>query len=251
MCGRFVCAADRSRIESQFDAIADEHPPLNPDFNVAPTKKVYAVVERHRANSDEAPSNERQVKVMTWGLIPFWSKDSKIASRLVNARLETAASKPSFRTAWAKRRAIIPADGYYEWLSRMPNPGAKPYKQPFYIHPSDGSELAMAGLYEIWRNPEVADDRDPDAFRWTCTILTTTATDELGQIHDRMPLLVPATRTGDWLDPHSVAPAEDILVPAAPGLLAVAPVSTQVNSVRNNGPELIDPIRLDSEPVGE
>lgn len=235
MCGRYVSAAKRSTIEHQFDAKPVDDEALAPDFNVAPTKKVYAVMNRH---------HEREIKIVRWGLIPSWAKDPKIGSRMVNARLETAAEKPSFRAAWKKRRALIPADGYYEWYTSQaePPPGKKPAKQPYYIHPRDGQLMSMAGLYEIWRDPTVADEDDPLAFRWTCTILTTNATDDLGRIHDRMPLLVAAEHMAEWLDAENPSPSPDILIPAAPGLLEAYPVSTEVNRVGNNNPHLIDPL---------
>lgn len=236
VCGRYVAAADKSVISEQFNAVPVTEKTLAPDYNVAPSKSVYAVVNRH---------DERQLRVLRWGLIPSWAKDPKIGNRMANARLETAAEKPSFRRAFAKRRAILPADGYYEWYTpdktALP-PGGKVRKQPYYIHPTDGSLMAMAALYEIWRDPSVDDENDPDAFRWTCTILTTTATDELGRIHDRMPLLVARDNFADWLDPANSAPQPGLLVPAVPGLLEAYPISTEVNSVRNNGPELLAPL---------
>lgn len=235
MCGRYVSAAKRSTIEKQFDAKPVSSYELAPDYNVAPSKKVYAIMERH---------DERELRVIKWGLIPSWAKDPKIGSRLNNARLETAAEKPSFRAAWKKRRAIIPADGYYEWYTSSVEPAAakKPPKQPYYIHPRDGQLMGMAGLYEIWRDPAIDNEDDPDAFRWTCTILTMTATDELGRIHDRMPLLVSAANAGAWLDPTNPTPSSELLVPAAPGLLDAYPVSTLVNKVSNNDASLIEPI---------
>lgn len=216
---------------------------LAPDFNVAPSKEIYAVMERR---------DQRQLRVVKWGLIPSWAKDPSIGNRMANARIESAAEKPSFRRAFAKRRAIIPADGYYEWYEPQRPEGApatgprggkiKVKKQPFYIHPADGSLLAMAGLYEIWRDKTVEDDSDPLAFRWTATILTTSSTDELGRIHDRMPLLVRPQDTAAWLDPSLEQPPADCLIPAAPGLLQAYPVSTDVNNVRNNTPQLVVPI---------
>jgi putative SOS response-associated peptidase YedK len=175
---------------------------------------------------------------MRWGLVPFWAKDPRIGSRMINARAETVADKPAFRRALAKRRCLLPADGYYEWQSR---PDAA--KQPVYISPRDGRSLAFAGLYELWRDPAVASD-DPDSWLWTTTIITTSAADELGVIHDRMPMIIDPARWADWLDPASADPADvrGLLVPAAASGLQAYPVSTQVNAVRNNGPQLIEPL---------
>jgi putative SOS response-associated peptidase YedK len=161
--------------------------------------------------------------------------------------METVAEKPSFRRAFASRRCLLPADGYYEWYpTQQLTKSGKPAKQPFFIRPKDGGVLAMAGLYEIWRDP-TRDEDDPERFRWTCTVLTTKAEDAVGHIHDRMPLMVERDRWAAWLDP-TVSSKDDLLgllVPAAPGQLEAYPVSTLVSNVRNNGPELLEPIPLD------
>ncbi len=139
---------------------------------------------------------------------------------MINARMETVAEKPAFKKAFAKRRALLPADGYFEWYGEV-----KGKKQPFFIRPADGGVLAMAGLYELWRDPSVPADADIDPWLWTVTVLTTTATDDLGRIHDRMPLLVEKQRYAEWLDPAVDDPDElrGLLVPAAPGLLDGVP----------------------------
>jgi putative SOS response-associated peptidase YedK len=156
--------------------------------------------------------------------------------------METVAEKPAFKKAFAKRRALLPADGYFEWYGEK-----KGKKQPFFITPSDGGVLAMAGLYELWRDPAVPEDSDQDPWLWTVTVLTTTATDDLGRIHDRMPLLVERQRYAEWLDPGIDEPdrLRELLVPAAPGRLTAYPVATTVNNVRNNGPELVEPLPLE------
>lgn len=222
---------------------------LVPDYNVAPTKQVYAVVERSPKEEEKATEPERQLRTVSWGLVPFWAKDPAIGNKMINARMETVHEKPAFRRAFASRRCLLPADGYYEWYATsQKNKSGKPLKQPFFIHPADGSVMAMAGLYEIWRDPTRADD-DPERFKWTCTVITTTAEDELGRIHDRMPLLVEHDRYDAWLDPTVSDPErlKELLVPAAPGRLEAYPVSTMVNSVRNNGAELLEP--LETEPA--
>jgi putative SOS response-associated peptidase YedK len=249
MCGRYASSRRPEDLAEEFEidqakvteTLVDAPAP---DFNVAPTKEVYAVVTRPPM-SEEPP--ERQLRVLRWGLVPFWAKDPAIGNRLINARMETIAEKPAFRHAFAKRRCLLPADGYYEWYpTEQRTKAGKPVKQPFFIHPSDGSVMAMAGLYEIWRDPTRADD-DPQRYRWTCTVLTTSAEDSLGHIHDRMPLLVERDRYAAWLDPERTDPdgLRELLVPAAPGRLEAYPVSTQVNNVRNNGPELVEPLPLD------
>jgi len=256
MCGRYASSRKPEDLAEEFEIDAATltetvKEPLPADFNVAPTKEVYAVVERPPSQeAPEAEAAQRQLRVLRWGLVPFWAKDPSIGNRMINARMETVDSKPAFRQAFAKRRCLIPADGFYEWYpTEQLGKNGKPLKQPFFIHPEDGSVMAMAGLYEIWRDP-TRDDDDPQRFRWTCTILTTTAEDAVGHIHDRMPLLVEPERYAAWLDPAHNDPDElkALLAPAAPGRLEVYPVSTEVNNVRNNGPQLMEALPLDEVP---
>jgi putative SOS response-associated peptidase YedK len=248
VCGRYASSRKPEDLVEEFDIRGPVAPALEPDYNVAPTKPVYAVVERPpKKDSPEPP--ERQLRVMTWGLVPSWAKDPAIGNRMINARMETVAEKPAYKRAFARRRAILPADGYFEWyVTSQRTAKGKPVKQPYFIRPRDGGVLAMAGLYEIWRDPDKADD-DPERFRWTTTVLTTSAEDELGHIHDRMPMMLPRERYDAWLDP-TLEGSEllDLLVPAAPGSLEAFPVSRLVSNVRNNGPELVEPIPLDEVP---
>jgi putative SOS response-associated peptidase YedK len=262
MCGRYASTRKRIELLEEFsvqrDMVAE---PLKPDYNVAPTKPVYAVLDRVELAAAEpvsadgvdsrddaareqsrggAPGRpaERELRVVRWGLVPFWAKDVKIGSRMINARAETVAEKPAFRRAFAKRRCLLPADGYYEWQSM---PGAA--KQPMYISRADGRSLAFAGLYELWRDPAVGRD-DEDAWLWTATVITTSAPDELGMIHDRMPMIIDRAGWADWLDPANtdIADVRALLSPAAVSGLITYPVTTEVNSVRNNGPRLIEPV---------
>ncbi len=249
MCGRYASSVDPEDLVEEFELRTADLPRLEADYNVAPTKEVYGIVERPpRKESPDGPDlpAERQARILTWGLVPSWAKDPKIGSRMINARMETVADKPAFRRAFENRRAILPADGYYEWYETDERTKAgKAKKQPFFIRPKDGSLLAMAGLYELWRDPDRAAD-DPLRWRWTCTVITTTATDDLGRIHDRMPLMLSRDRYDDWLDPtHTDRDSLlGLLVPAAPGLLEAYPVSTLVSNVANNGPELVEPLPL-------
>jgi putative SOS response-associated peptidase YedK len=255
MCGRYASARKRIELLEEFSVQRDQvAEPLKPDYNVAPTKAVYTVVDRAARQADEEAASadggvsrdattgapERELRVMRWGLVPFWAKDVKIGSRMINARAETVAEKPAFRRAFAKRRCLVPADGYYEWQQL---PGAA--KQPVYISRTDGRSLSFAGLYELWRDPAVNSD-DQDAWLWTTTIITTSAPDEIGMIHDRMPMIIDPGSWADWLDPanNDVADLKVLLTPAMVGDLTTWPVSTAVNSVRNNGPELIEPVAV-------
>ncbi|RLV51284.1 SOS response-associated peptidase [Nocardioides mangrovicus] len=256
MCGRYASTRRPEDLIEEFDVEPlpeQDTRRLEPDWNVAPTKEVYAVLERPARESDTGDDHEqqRQLRTLTWGLVPFWAKDPKIGSRMINARMETVAEKPAYRRPFERRRCVLPADGYYEWYpTSQTTKAGKPRKQPFFIRPTDAGVLAMAGLYEIWRDPEKADD-DPDRFRWTCTVLTTSAEDSLGTIHERMPLMLDPANVDAWLDPdHGVTTGDrdtllGLLTPAAPGRLEAYPVSSLVSNVRNNGPELVAPLPLD------
>jgi len=248
MCGRYASSRRPEDLIEEFEITSPKvDEALAPDYNVAPTKEVYAVMERPPSGDKTAPA-ERQLRVLRWGLIPSWAKDPAIGNRMINARMESVADKPAYKRAFASRRCLLPADGYFEWYpTEELTKAGKPRKQPFFIHPTDGGVLAMAGLYEIWKDP-TRDDDDPLQFRWTCTVLTTDAEDSLGHIHDRMPLMVSPDHWGAWLDP-TVSGRDDLLgllTPAAPGRLEAYPVSTLVSNVRNNGPELLEPLPVQS-----
>ncbi|WP_026875145.1 SOS response-associated peptidase [Jiangella gansuensis] len=239
MCGRYAVSQSADDLADEFGVDrVDVRERLQPDWNIAPSKKVYAVLTRGRKDEPEAPP-ERRLRTLKWGLVPSWAKDPSIGNKLVNARVETAAEKPAFRRAFAARRCLLPAEGFYEWRGEK-----KGEKQPFFIHPKSGS-LAMAGLYEIWRDKSRPED-DPEAFLWSVVILTTDATDDVGQIHDRMPMLVEPDGWEQWLDPGRTDADElgRLLKPAMPGILDAYPVSTEVNRVSNNGPHLLDPVEL-------
>lgn len=237
MCGRYATTQTSASLNQAFEidlvrAISE----FEPDYNVAPTKSAPLVIGRR---PDGAADVQRELLTARWGLIPSWAKDPSIGSRMINARTETVAEKPSFKAAFAKRRALVPADGYFEWYAAPLVEGQKkPAKQPFYITTKDGSVLAMAGLYEFWK------DREANEWVVSFTVLTTSAEDSLGQVHERMPLFLEPETYDAWLDPapRSAADLLDLLIPAAPGRLDAFAVSTAVNNVRNNGPELIVPL---------
>lgn len=253
MCGRYASSRSPEDIVEEFEVLDPRlERAIPPSWNVAPTDEVYAVMERvPRTDDDPDRTGDpvRQLRSLRWGLVPSWAKDEKIGSRMINARMETVAEKPAFRKAFASRRCIVPADGYFEWYdTERTNAKGKPVKQPFFITPEDGSILAMAGLYEIWRDRSVPEDA-AGAFRWTCTVITTEATDQLGRIHDRMPLIVDRDSRAAWLDPrHTVTDLSTLLTPAQQSGLTAYPVSTAVGNVANNGPELVRPLPLDGDP---
>jgi putative SOS response-associated peptidase YedK len=243
MCGRFVSARKRLELLEEFsverDRVADgPDTEPDPDYNVAPTKRVYAIMDRH--DRDDSPAG-RELRVVRWGLVPSWAKDASGGGRLINARAETVAVKPAFRRAFAKRRCILPADGYYEWQAVSEQ--GKQRKQPYYIYRQDGGALAFAGIYELWRDEALPADHER-AWLWTAAIITTQATDDVGQIHDRMPMVIAQDHWADWLDPDNSDPGQlqAAMLPAMAGGLTSHPVSTAVNFVRNNGPELIMPL---------
>lgn len=238
MCGRYATTQTSASLNQAFEIdLVNSFVELEADYNLAPTKLAPIVIGRRPEESVAPP--QRELLTARWGLIPSWAKDASIGNRMINARSETVAEKPAFKKAFARRRALVPADGYYEWYAAQPREGEKkPTKQPFYITPKDGSVLAMAGLYEFWK------DREADEWVVSYTILTTTAEDELGHVHERMPMFIEPDAYAAWLDPAPTSPEKllGLLVPAAPGRLDAFPVSTAVNNVRNNGPELIAPL---------
>lgn len=232
MCGRYVSARDDRGLIPLFDVderVGDE---LRPSWNVAPTQQVRVVLDDAREGR-----TLRLLRNARWGLIPVWAKDPRIGARMINARSETVTEKPSFRSAATKRRCVVPADGYYEWQQQGTGK-----KTPYYLHPEGEAPLAFAGLYELWPDPEIAED-DPAKWVWSCTILTRPATDALGHIHDRTPVVLPLDMVGDWLDRDTTDKARvRQLIDAVPEPhLLPREVGTAVGAVRNNSAELIEP----------
>ena len=231
MCGRFVSAAPVDDLAKYFSATLPEQM-LESNFNVAPTTEVYSV---------RADAGARAITTMRWGLVPFWAKSLKVGARMINARCETVAEKPAFRRAFSKRRCLLPADGFYEWQKIE---GQKA-KQPWFIHRVDEEPLAFAGLFEFW-HPKDDDGNEIDGadLLMSCTILTTSANKTMEPIHDRMPVMLAPGVWDDWLDPTSDPDfVSSLMVPAPESLLTMYPVSTAVNSVRNRGAELLEPVK--------
>lgn len=244
MCGRFVSSSTPDEIAAYFGAEAPGAE-LPANYNVAPTNDVYAVVA--------GPDGTRRVETFHWGLVPVWAKDLKIGQKMINARAETLAEKSAFKHAFRKYRCIVPMDGFYEWQAAPPGApltkAGKPTKQPVFIHRLDGEPLAVAGLWSAWRDKAAG----PDApWLHSCTVVTTSANATMEPVHDRMPVILPATEWSTWLDPtnHDLDELGRLLVPAPDTLLTLRPVSTAVNKVANKGPELLDPFDPDAPPEG-
>ncbi|NJQ00921.1 SOS response-associated peptidase [Streptomyces zingiberis] len=280
MCGRYAASRKPEALVDTFGVDrwdpAESLVPDYPDYNVAPTKSVYAVLERpdRRAGFPESAGTGdpgdpvRQLRVLRWGLVPSWSRTPEGGARMINARAETVHEKPAYRRAFAARRCLVPADGYYEWMTgaaerELEEKGRKkrPRKQPYFVTPVDGSVMAMAGLFEFWRDRTLPDDH-PRAWWVTCSVLTTEAETTplpgprhedgprtLADIHPRMPLALPQDRWDAWLDPRTTEPEtlRGLLTPPPPGGVRAYPVSTEVSNVRNNGPELLKELEAPEE----
>jgi putative SOS response-associated peptidase YedK len=230
MCGRYVSVRSNEDLTDEFDAIdATDAEWAAPNYNVAPTDPVRIVVNRPLRDADGTPAKTptRQLRVVSWGLIPSWAKDRKTQGKMFNARTESVATTNAFRRAYAKRRCLVPAEGWYEWQV------VDGRKQPVYMTPEDGHPIAFAGLYEFWG--------ERGETLTTCTILTAPAAGVLADVHDRMPLVLPRGTYARWLDPSADDP-HDLLEAwdeAAGEQLELRPVATLVNKVDNDGPQLV------------
>ena len=221
MCGRFTLTADQDSFEDRFSFTGFDLGWV-PSYNIAPTQEVLTVTNN---------GTENRAELMRWGLVPSWAKDPKIGNRMINARAETLAEKPSFRTAFRRRRCLIVADGFYEWKRE----GKK--KTPMLITAGTDRLFAFAGLWATWKQPD-------DSCLLTCAIITTSANDFMTSIHDRMPVILPRESEDLWLDPdeQDSAMLSELLLPYDSNQMEAYEVSTLVNSLRNNSPELIPPV---------
>ena len=231
MCGRYTSTSTSEQVAAFFAAeeVKTEELPLR--YNVAPSQLVYAIAERRR--TDDQP--QRQLGSFRWGLVPSWAKDPSIGNRMINARAETLSSRNAYKRALVRHRCIIPADAFYEWQVRELE--GKRQKAPYVIRRRDGSPLAFAGLWEVWHDAE-------DQPLRTCVIITTEANRLLAPIHDRMPVVLPPDAWDEWLDPENqdVSRLQKLLVPAPAREFEAYEISTLVNNVRHEGPDLIEPI---------
>jgi len=225
MCGRFTLTVDPDELLEAFPFVTlPAEGSLTPRYNIAPTQPVAVV----------ANNGQNRIEFFKWGLIPSWSKDPTIGGRLINARAETLAEKPSFRSAFKKRRCLILADGFYEWRK---NPDGKT-KTPMYIHLKGHTPFAFAGLWESWRSPE-------EKTILSCAIITTTPNALMEKIHDRMPVILKPNAYEAWLDPAEASPFAllDVLKPYPASHMTAYPVSKAVNRPENDSPEAIAPAK--------
>jgi putative SOS response-associated peptidase YedK len=224
MCGRYLLRTTSSELQRLFGFV--EQPNLAPRYNIAPTQEAPVVRQRRE------PAGERTLQALRWGLVPGWAKDLKIGASMINLRSETVLAK--FGETFAKRRCLVPADGFYEWR------GEKQDRQPFLINRRDGTPVAFAGLWERWKpRGDGGAGASVDSF----TILTTAANDLLRPLHDRMPVMLPPEAHALWLDPAAAPEALTPLLIAAPNeLLRYAPVSQRVNNWREDDAALIEPV---------
>ncbi|MEU5912475.1 SOS response-associated peptidase [Micromonospora sp. NPDC047527] len=218
MCGRYATTRGAGELSALFESSDDTDDRVRPDHNVAPTDPVPLV--------RMTPEGHRSLCVGRWGFLPHWSRSAAGAARMINARAETVASSRAYARAFVRRRCLVPADGWYEWV-RLPEGG----RQAYYMTPADGSVLALAGIWSVWESG--ADSR------LTFSVLTTAALGELAEVHDRMPVLVPPERWSSWL--ASSDEPERLLAPPSADRLAgleIRPVGPAVGDVRNDGPGL-------------
>lgn len=233
MCGRYLLnsSTDELRRTFGFTEVSDLPRQLTPRFNVAPTQVVPVVREPPARKLDivRTVDGGRELVAARWGLIPSWAKEASIGNKMINARAETVAEKPAFRAAFRARRCIIPASGFYEWRRRGGGP-----KQPFLIRRKDGQPMAFAGLWESWTDPATGE------VVTTCTIITCAPNALMAELHDRMPVILDPADHDAWLDPTRLG-GEELLRPCPADWLEAVPVSTRVNSPRNDDAALLEP----------
>jgi putative SOS response-associated peptidase YedK len=221
MCGRYLLDADVRRLERGFGEFSQKPRDLPLRFNIAPTQPVPIVRLDGRGR--------RELAVVRWGLIPGWARDAAIGGRLINARAEGVADKPSFRAAFRSRRCVVPASGFYEWQRRARGP-----KRPFVIRRRDGEPIGFAGLWEAWRDPATGETVE------SCAIVTCPPNELMAELHDRMPVILAPADYATWLGAPAPA-AADLLRPCPAEWLEAVPVSTRVNSPANDDRSILEP----------
>jgi putative SOS response-associated peptidase YedK len=259
MCGRVDIHTPPSQLARLLDVAlaAGVDPDGRPSWNVPPTRGIPVVTEGSESKAEggkeaealsddrRPPSGEelrRRLDVYRWGLLPHWAKDPKISYKMINAKAETLTSSSAYRTPFRQRRCLIVVDGFYEW--KVPDPEHPKTKVPFYFRRADGQPITFAGLYDIWWDKSRSKEPDPETLLRTCTIITTEAGPDMVKVHNRMPVILQRSDFDAWLDPDQYDPAvlSNFLGPAPAGTLHKHPVATSVNSPRNDGPQIIEPV---------
>jgi len=243
MCGRVDLHTPTSQLARLLDVQLAHgvDPEGAPSWNVPPTQSLYAVIEV-RPLTDDGVRGEDTVRLLDqfrWGLVPHWAKDVRMGNKMINARAETVATAPAYRSAFAAHRCLVVVDGFYEW--QVPDRSEPKKKVPYYFHRSDGRPLTFAGLYETWWDKSRSPDPDPETLLRTCTIVTTAAGPDMVEVHNRMPVILDGDVIETWLDrrQHDTDALRGLLLPAPGGILLRHPVSTEVNSPRHDGPQLL------------
>ena len=245
MCGRYTSTSTVADLASVFQVDEVRAEPLPLRYNVAPTQPVYAIARTKPKAEETDKGPRRALGTFRWGLVPSWAKDVSVGNRMINARAEGITDKPAYRNAVSRRRCLIPADAFYEWQRRADRDGKPAGKLPYAVRRRDGQPMALAGIWEFWRDPA---DSESEPVR-SCAIVTTRANSLMAPIHDRMPVVLEPESWAAWLDPATdMAAIEGLMVPSADGVLEAYPVSSQVNDVRHEGPQLLD--RLSDPPGG-
>lgn len=248
MCGRFTSTTPVVALAEAFAVDDVRTEAMQPRWNVAPTQPILTVATRRsRAAEGEEGGPRRALGAMRWGLVPSWARDISVGNKMINARAETLADKPAYRSALLRRRCLIPADAFYEWQVQVAAEGAGAKgRLPWAVRRCDGAPMALAGLWEVWRDPAAPADAPPLR---SAVIVTTSANEVLAPIHHRMPVVVDPADWDLWLDP-TVGDQDflqTLLVPAPADALEAFPVSSRVNKVDHDGPELLDAL---SAPAG-
>jgi putative SOS response-associated peptidase YedK len=243
MCGRYVAVSSPTILAERFDVDEVRIEVTEPSYNVTPRAEVPVIAESRRGI--DSPDSTRVLDVVRWGLVPSWAESLSIGDRQINARAERIQTANAYKRAFARRRCIIPADGFYEWQALTPASEGdagpkKKIKQPWFFRRRDGEPLAFAGVWEIWHDPAQGDDAPRIR---TCSIITTRANELVAPVHDRMPVVLPESAWAEWLDRenHDIDRLHRLLVPAPVDELDAWPVTTLVNKPENNGPELVEP----------
>ncbi len=262
MCGRVDIHTPPSELARLLEVAlaAGIDPEGRPSWNVPPTRGLPVITEgKPDEQADESKGNvdaaakklavsseelRRRLDIYRWGLLPHWAKNPRVGYKMINARAETLTTSSAYRTPFKNRRCLIVVDGFYEW--QVPDPDKPKSKAPFYFKRTDGAPITFAGLYDIWWDKARSEEPDTETLLRTCTIITTEAGPDMVEVHNRMPVIIERPQFDSWLDPnqHDTEFLSSLLVPAPAGTLFKYPIDKAVNSPRNDGPQIIEPLSI-------